>query len=74
MTLHVTITNVETGDTETTEVPEGDYLLICHDPCRLHHVQKYPSTRTHVLTIKGHQDPNPTDKLVATPQKRFDGF
>jgi hypothetical protein len=53
MTLRVTVTDVETGDTDTAEVPEGDYLLICHEPCHLTYTSVYPTTGTHVLTIKG---------------------
>jgi hypothetical protein len=48
----VTVVDVETGDSETREVPEGDYLLICHRPCYEHGVQAY-ANGTHVLTIKG---------------------
>jgi len=52
MTLRVTVTDVEIGDTDTVEVPEGDYLLVCHEPCHLHHTNAY-ANGTHVLTIKG---------------------
>jgi hypothetical protein len=48
----VTVVDVETGDSQTREVTEGDYLLICHKPCYEHHVQAY-ANGTHVLTIKG---------------------
>jgi len=47
MTLHVTVTDVEIGDTDTVEVPEGDYLLVCHEPCHLHHTNAY-ANGTHV--------------------------
>lgn len=52
MTLRVTVEDVETGDTETQEVPEGDYLLICHEPCRLDTINAW-ANGTHQLTIKG---------------------
>ena len=51
MTLRVTVVDQETGDTSTDEVPEGDYLLITHEPCHLHHTNAY-ANGTHVLTIK----------------------
>ena len=56
MTLHVTVTDIETSDTDTVEVPEGDYLLICHEPCHLQHTNAY-ANGTQVLTIKGRTNP-----------------
>lgn len=53
MTLKVTVTDVETGDSDTAEVEEGDYLLICHEPCHLHYTTAHDGGRTHVLTVKG---------------------
>lgn len=53
MTLRVTVEDIETGDTDTAEVPEGDYLIICHDPCYEAGIQVYPRTGTHVITVKG---------------------
>lgn len=55
MTLRVTVTDIETGDTDSAEVVEGDYLLICHAPCYQDSVQAYPTKGTHVITIKGHR-------------------
>lgn len=55
MTLRVTVTDIETGETDTAEVVEGDYLLICHHPCYEASIQTYPTKGTHVLTIKGHR-------------------
>lgn len=52
MSLKVTIVDEQTGDTDTATVADGDYILICTDPCRLDHTQAY-SSGTHVLTIKG---------------------
>jgi hypothetical protein len=52
VTLRVTVTDLETGDRETTEVAEGDCLLVCHEPCYLHHTSAY-ANGTHVVTIKG---------------------
>lgn len=55
MTLRVTVTDIETGDSDSATVVEGDYLLICHAPCYEHGVQVYPGSGTHVITIKGHR-------------------
>lgn len=56
MTLKVTVTDVETGDVGETEVPTGDYLLICHDPCYLAGTIAHQNG-THVLTVKGRTAP-----------------
>ena len=52
MTLRVQVTDMETGDTDECEVPDGDYLIICHEPCHLATTQTFPNG-THVLTVKG---------------------
>lgn len=52
MTLNVTVVDEQTGDTDTVQVPEGDYLLICHEPCHLAHTTAQ-ANGTHVLTVKG---------------------
>ena len=51
MTLRITVLDVETGDYDSAEITEGDYLLICHDPCTLTHAE--PDGTTHTLTITG---------------------
>jgi len=48
----VKFTDLETVDSDETEVQEGDYLLITHDPCYLDQTNAYKNG-THVLTIKG---------------------
>lgn len=53
MTLRITVLDVETGDSDTAEIPEGDYILIAHDPCHLAGTQIH-ANGTHVLTVKGH--------------------
>lgn len=55
MSLRVTVTDEQTGDTDMAIVPEGDYLLVAHDPCFLHHTQVH-ANGTHVLTIKGRKE------------------
>lgn len=52
MTLRIQITDVETGDFDECEVADGDYLLVCHEPCFLDSTQAY-ANGTHVLTVKG---------------------
>jgi hypothetical protein len=54
MPIRVTVTDVETGESETREVADGDYVCIPVAPCYLDGRQVYPTKGTHVLTIKGH--------------------
>jgi hypothetical protein len=53
VSLKVTVVDEQTGDTETQTVTDGDYLLICVDPCYLHYVNHFPKSGTAQLTIKG---------------------
>lgn len=55
MTLKVTIVDEQTGDTETTQVPDGDYLMIVTEPAH-YAVQAY-ANGTHVITVKGRVAP-----------------
>lgn len=57
MTLQVIITDVETSESGECTVAEGDYVVICAAPCYLDGVQAYPTTGTHVVTIKGRTKP-----------------
>lgn len=50
--LLVTVVDLETNDVVTREVSEGDYVLICVEPCYLAHTQAHPTTGTHVITVK----------------------
>lgn len=52
MSLTITVTDDQTGDTQTVSIPEGEYFLVCHEPCHLSSTAAY-STGTHLLTIKG---------------------
>ncbi len=52
MSLHVTVVDEQTGDTEEITVAEADYLLVCAEPCYLAHTSAY-ANGTHVLTVKG---------------------
>lgn len=51
--VRVTVLDHATGQTETKEIPPGEYLIICTAPCDVAHTQVYPKSGTHVLTIKG---------------------
>jgi hypothetical protein len=52
MSIRVTVVDEQTGDTEETVVPDGEYLLLTTDPCFLAHTAAH-ANGTHVLTIKG---------------------
>ncbi len=52
MSLKVTIVDEQTGDTQTKQVPDGDYLLLVTDPAEAS-FQVFPTTGTHVITVKG---------------------
>lgn len=49
--IRVTATDLETGETSTTEI-QDDYVLITTGNCHLDHVQAHGSG-THVLTVRG---------------------
>jgi len=51
MSLKVTIVDEQTGDTETRQIPDGDYLMIVTEPAH-YAVQAY-ANGTHVITVKG---------------------
>lgn len=49
--IKVTVTDLDTGDSESAVVTD-DYILTCAGSCHLAHVATY-ANGTHVLTIKG---------------------
>lgn len=51
--IKVVVTDTNTGETDERIVPDGDYVIICAEPCHLASVQAYPMKGTHVLTVKG---------------------
>jgi hypothetical protein len=69
MSLKITVTDVETGETGTAEITEGDYLLITHKPCYEHGVQVY-ANGTQVITVKGYR---PRAKAVVNHPPSKDG-
>lgn len=52
MSIRVTATDNETGESSHVDVADGDYLLICTEPCHLAHTNAFDNG-THVLTVKG---------------------
>lgn len=53
MSILVTVLDLETNETETTRVADGDYLLICVEPCHLTYQQHYPTSGKAQLTVAG---------------------
>jgi hypothetical protein len=52
MSLTVTATDNESGETHTVQVADGDYVLIPTSPCYLAATSVH-ANGTHVLTVKG---------------------
>lgn len=50
--VRVTVTDLATGETETHEL-WNDYVLVAAGSCELTNTQLYPTSGTHVLTVKG---------------------
>lgn len=51
--LRVTVEDLETGDTETQEIPLNEVLIITTGTCYVDGWQDYPGKGTTVYTIKG---------------------
>jgi hypothetical protein len=51
--LRITVEDLETGDTETKEMPAGEYFILTTSPCYVAHTSSYPSKGTHIVTVKG---------------------
>ena len=51
MSIRVTVTDEETGDTESVVI-DNDYVVTCAGSCYVHYTQAH-ANGTHVLTIKG---------------------
>ena len=51
--IRVTALDLKTGDTETTEIEPGNYVLVCAEPAYIAHTTAHASG-THVLTVKGY--------------------
>ena len=53
--IRVTVKDLLTGEEQSAEISD-DYILICAGSCELTHLQAYPKSGTHVLTVKGRKD------------------
>lgn len=54
MSVRVTVEDLSPDhkETESVVVRDGDYLLVTVAPCYRHHVQVFPTTGTHIVTIR----------------------
>ena len=66
--IRVTVLDLKTGDTETSEIEPGNYVLVCAEPAYIAHTQAY-ARGTHVLTVKGYR----SQKREAAPPMRQEG-
>ena len=51
MSVRVTVEDIETGDTDSAVVGDGDYLIVCTQPA--HYTVQAHANGTHVITVKG---------------------
>jgi hypothetical protein len=65
--VRVSVFDPATGETETQELPEDSYILICGERCWVSHRQWYPRTGTHQITIKTCRSPDPEQDSVVRP-------
>lgn len=59
MSLRVVVTDIETGESDSAVVADGDYILITADPCYRAGVVVTQDGATHTVTIKGRTIPTP---------------
>lgn len=52
MSIRVTVTDTETGDTETAEI-ENDVIIVTAGTCHIAHFNDYLGTGTTIYTVKG---------------------
>jgi len=50
--VRISIEDLETGETQTHDLPSGDYFLLTTTPAYVDSLQTY-QTGTHVITVKG---------------------
>ncbi len=53
MVIRVTVEDTEAGTSEILVIALNDYFLCCTGTCYEDSVQAYPSSGTHVITLKG---------------------
>ena len=56
MSLTIRVTNNETGDGETVEVRDGDYLIVVTPPAKLASITKSDEGATHTIVVEGRTD------------------
>ncbi len=50
--IRITVEYLETGETETRDVPFGDYFIVTTEPAHVAHINTF-ANGTHVITVKG---------------------
>lgn len=51
--LRITVEDLDgVQPSETREIPEGEYVVICHEPCHISSTSVWPTKGTVQLTIK----------------------
>lgn len=50
--LKITVEDLETGDTETVNLPMGEYFIVTTEPCHVSYQQVFGGGKTVQLTIK----------------------
>lgn len=53
MAVEVTVKDLETGESDSCVVRDGDYLVVTTDPAYVDGVQVHKGGQTHVVTVKG---------------------
>lgn len=56
MSIKVRVTDEQTGDTAERTVPDGDYIVICTEPCEIGDIRMFRGG-THVVVIRGRTQP-----------------
>lgn len=64
--FRVTVEDLASGERQCMEFSPGDYLLVPFAPCYVAGVQAYPTSGTHVITVKGHRPAAPARVVDGT--------
>ena len=59
--VEVTVVDLDTNESETKQISDGDFILVTTDPCWLAGSQRYAEKGTTVLTIKNHHPQRTAD-------------
>lgn len=63
--FRVTVEDLAEGTTQTVEFAPGDYLLLAFEPCHRAGIQVFPTSGTHVITVKGYGPTAPARDATA---------